>query len=98
MGLRYVVLARGARAVVASMWPVADQVSAELMARFYRTLLQEQLRVAPALSDAMRTTIEGRFKDPGLMGSLRSDRGQSRWNLSNNTKPEKSHGETRHGD
>jgi CHAT domain-containing protein len=66
MGLRYVVLARGARAVVASMWPVADQVSAELMARFYKTLLQEQLRVAPALSDAMRTTIEGRFKDPGL--------------------------------
>jgi CHAT domain-containing protein len=66
MGLRYVVLARGARAVVASMWPVADQVSAELMARFYKTLLQEQLRVAPALSDAMRTTIKGRFKDPGL--------------------------------
>lgn len=66
MGLRYVVLARGARAVVASMWPVADQVSAELMARFYKTLLQEQLRVAPALSDAMRTTIDGRFKDPGL--------------------------------
>jgi CHAT domain-containing protein len=66
MGLRYVVLARGARAVVASMWPVADQVSAELMARFYRTLLQEQLRAAPALSDAMRVAIKGRFKDPGL--------------------------------
>ena len=66
MGLRYVVLARGARAVVASMWPVADQVSAELMARFYRTLLQEQRRVGPALSDAMRVAITGRFKDPGL--------------------------------
>ena len=66
MGLRYVVLARGARAVVASMWPVADQLSAELMARFYRTLLQEHLRVAPALSDAMRASIKGRFKDPGL--------------------------------
>lgn len=66
MGLRYVVLARGARAVVASMWPVADQVSAEQMARFYKALLQEQLRVAPALGDAMRTTIKGRFKDPGL--------------------------------
>ncbi len=66
MGLRYVVLARGAHAVIASMWPVADQASAELMARFYRTLLHEQLRVAPALSDAMRTAIKGRFKDPGL--------------------------------
>ncbi len=66
MGLRYVVLARGARAVVASMWPVADQLSAELMARFYQTLLQEHLRVAPALSDAMRASIKGRFKDPGL--------------------------------
>jgi CHAT domain-containing protein len=66
MGLRYVVLARGARAVVASMWPVADQVSAELMARFYRTLLQEQRHVGPALSDAMRAAITGRFKDPGL--------------------------------
>jgi CHAT domain-containing protein len=66
MGLRYVVLARGARAVVASMWPVADQVSADLMADFYKTLLQDQRRVAPALSNAMRTAIKGRFKDPGL--------------------------------
>ena len=54
------------RAVVASMWPVADQVSAELMARFYKTLLQDPLRVEPALSDAMRMAIKGRFKDPGL--------------------------------
>ena len=40
--------------------------NAELMARFYRTLLQEQRRVGPALSDAMRVAITGRFKDPGL--------------------------------
>jgi CHAT domain-containing protein len=66
MGLRYVVLARGAQAVIASMWPVADQVSAELMARFYTTLLKDELRVTPALSDAMRAAIKGRFKDPGL--------------------------------
>jgi CHAT domain-containing protein len=66
MGLRYVVLARGARAVIASMWPVADQVSAELMANFYGTLLRNGLRVAPALSDAMRAEIAGRFRDPGL--------------------------------
>ena len=66
MGLRYVVLARGARSVVASMWPVADQMSAELMASFYGTLLQEHRRVAPALGDAMRASIKGRFKDPGL--------------------------------
>src|SRR5262249_22109992 len=64
MGLRYVVIARGARAVIASMWPVADQVSAELMARFYGTLLQDRVPVAPALADAMRTAIKGRFKDP----------------------------------
>jgi CHAT domain-containing protein/tetratricopeptide (TPR) repeat protein len=67
MGLRYVVLARGARAVIASLWPVADRVSAELMANFYGTLLQNQRQVAPALSDAMRAAIAGgRFKDPGL--------------------------------
>jgi CHAT domain-containing protein len=66
MGLRYVVLARGAQAVIASMWPVADQVSAELMAQFYTTLLKDELRVTPALSDAMRAAIKGRFKDPGL--------------------------------
>ncbi|MEJ0038770.1 MAG: CHAT domain-containing protein [Gammaproteobacteria bacterium] len=66
VGLRYVVLSRGAQAVISSLWPVADQVSAELMARFYTALLRDQSRVSPALSDAMRAAMTGRFRDPGL--------------------------------
>jgi hypothetical protein len=38
MGLRYVVLARGARAVVASLWDVLDEPTSELMTAFYRSV------------------------------------------------------------
>jgi CHAT domain-containing protein len=40
IGLRYAALARGARTVVASLWPVSDGISAELMTDMYRELME----------------------------------------------------------
>jgi CHAT domain-containing protein len=42
----------GARRVVASLWQVDDLATAELMARFYRGMLNEKLRPAEALRRA----------------------------------------------
>jgi CHAT domain-containing protein len=63
IGLRYVVLARGAESVVSSLWPIADQVTAQVMSRFYPLLLNGT-RVEAALGSAMRTMIQGNFSDP----------------------------------
>ncbi|MBS0396169.1 MAG: CHAT domain-containing protein, partial [Proteobacteria bacterium] len=38
MGLAYTALARGARAVVASLWPVSDEMAVTVMTEFYRGL------------------------------------------------------------
>ena len=42
----------GSPRVVASLWKVADAASAELMTRFYRGMLKENLRPAAALRAA----------------------------------------------
>jgi CHAT domain-containing protein len=42
----------GVPSVVATLWRVADQPTAELMARFYRRLLTDKMRPAAALRDA----------------------------------------------
>jgi CHAT domain-containing protein len=63
IGLRYVVLARGAQSVVSSLWPIADQVTGQVMSQFYPQLLNGT-RVEAALGSAMRTMIRGRFSDP----------------------------------
>jgi CHAT domain-containing protein len=63
IGLRYVVLARGAESVVSSLWPIADQVTAQVMTQFYPLLLNGT-RVEAALSAAMRKMLEGPFSDP----------------------------------
>jgi CHAT domain-containing protein len=65
IGLRYAALARGAHAVVASLWSVPDGVSADLMTDFYRHMGQAGRNrsggapssVAAALTEAMRDML-----------------------------------------
>ncbi|HUK01259.1 MAG TPA: CHAT domain-containing protein, partial [Steroidobacteraceae bacterium] len=70
IGLRYVVLARGAQSVVASLWPVPDRAAAELMASFYASLLHDHTDVVEALSNASRRMLQGEFKDPGVWAAF----------------------------
>lgn len=78
LGLRYVVLARGAESVVASLWEVPDRTTELLMQKFYLGLLDEQQRPETALALAMRQTLREGPQDPALwagftatVGSLR---------------------------
>jgi CHAT domain-containing protein len=64
IGLRYAALARGAHAVVASLWSVSDGVSADLMTDLYRHMGQAghnrsggASSVAAALTEAMRDVL-----------------------------------------
>jgi len=67
LGLGYTTLARGSRSVVASLWPVADEMSAALMTEFYRYLLGGSMRAESALSAAMRAVlVRDPLADPAL--------------------------------
>jgi CHAT domain-containing protein len=70
VGLQYVVLARGARSVVSSLWPALDQVTAELMVKFYSGLLDSHSSVIAAWNAASRATLVGRYADPGSWGAF----------------------------
>jgi CHAT domain-containing protein len=70
IGLRYVILARGAKSVVASLWPVPDQISAQLMPLFYAELINEDHSVVAALSGAMRKVIARSTSDPAMWGAF----------------------------
>lgn len=55
----------GVPRVVASLWQVRDEATAELMARFYRAMLVEDLAPAAALRAAqLALRHERRFRDP----------------------------------
>lgn len=55
----------GSRRVVASLWSVPDQATAELMGRFYRAMVEEQLAPAAALRRAqLSMSKERRWRDP----------------------------------
>jgi CHAT domain-containing protein len=64
--LRYVVLARGAQSVIASLWAVPDRSTATLMQTFYKGLLQENLRPESALTLAMRQMLQQGPRDPAF--------------------------------
>jgi CHAT domain-containing protein len=70
IGLRYAALARGARAVVASLWPVTDGITERLMTDMYRQMLLESAdsqAVVAALSTAMRQALaDAPSLDPAL--------------------------------
>ena len=69
VGLRYAALARGARSVVASLWPVADAMAADLMTDMYRYITVDGYPVATALSAALRAAlVRSPALDPALWG------------------------------
>jgi CHAT domain-containing protein len=68
--LRYVLLARGAESVVASLWAVPDRSTATLMQNFYKGLLQENLRPESALTLAMRQMVRQGLRDPAFWASF----------------------------
>ena len=71
IGISSTVLARGAHAVVASLWPVSDEIGATLMTEFYRHLLRDSMSAPAALAAAMRTVVsrEG-AADPALWAAF----------------------------
>lgn len=71
MGIGSTVLARGARAVVASLWPVSDEIGAELMTEFYRHLLHDSMSAPGALAAAMRSAVSrDAAADPALWAAF----------------------------
>jgi CHAT domain-containing protein/tetratricopeptide (TPR) repeat protein len=71
VGLGSTMLARGARAVVASLWPVADETGERLMTDFYRHLLRDSLSPERALGVAMRSVVSrDRSADPAFWAAF----------------------------
>ncbi len=70
IGLQYVVLARGARSVVSSLWPAIDRATADVMVKFYSVLLHQHATVISAWSAASRAALEGPYADPGIWGAF----------------------------
>lgn len=65
LGLTRGLMMAGVPRVLASLWQVRDQATAELMARFYRALLTERQPPAAALRSAqLALRGERRFRDP----------------------------------
>ena len=71
VGIDSTVLARGARAVVGSLWPVSDEIGAKLMTEFYQHLLRDSMSAPAALAAAMRTVVSReRAADPALWAAF----------------------------
>jgi CHAT domain-containing protein len=69
VGLRYAALARGARSVVGSLWPVSDAIAADLMTDMYRNITADGQPVEVALSVAIRSAlVRTPSLDPALWG------------------------------
>jgi CHAT domain-containing protein len=71
VGIGSTTLARGARAVVASLWPVSDEIGARLMTEFYRHLLHDSMSPPAALGAAMRSVVShDPSADPALWAAF----------------------------
>jgi len=71
VGIGSTMLARGARAVVASLWPVSDEIGASLMTEFYRRVLQDSMSPQAALGTAMRSVMShDATADPALWAAF----------------------------
>lgn len=56
IGLRYAALARGAHTVVASLWPVSDGITADLMTDMYRAIQANDAKEGPVSSEDVVAT------------------------------------------
>jgi CHAT domain-containing protein/tetratricopeptide (TPR) repeat protein len=71
IGMSSTMLARGARAVVASLWPVPDEIGARLMTEFYQHMLHDSMGPEAALGTAMRSIASHeRSADPALWAAF----------------------------
>jgi CHAT domain-containing protein len=71
VGIGSTTLARGARAVVASLWPVSDEIGARLMTEFYQHLLRDSMSPTAALGAAMRSVVSrDATADPALWAAF----------------------------
>ncbi len=69
IGLRYAALARGARSVVGTLWPVSDAIAADVMTDMYRGITANGQPVELALSGAIRSALARTPSlDPALWG------------------------------
>jgi CHAT domain-containing protein len=71
VGISSTVLARGAHAVVASLWSVSDEMGAQIMTEFYRHLLHDSMSAPAALGAAMRSVVSrDGSADPALWAAF----------------------------
>jgi CHAT domain-containing protein len=71
IGMSSTMLARGARAVVASLWPVPDEIGARLMTEFYQHMLQDSMGPEAALGTTMRSiALHEPSADPALWAAF----------------------------
>ncbi len=71
VGLTSTLLARGARTVVASLWPVPDEIAARQMSEFYQHMLRDSMAPEAALGAVMRSAaVRERSSDPALWGAF----------------------------
>jgi CHAT domain-containing protein/tetratricopeptide (TPR) repeat protein len=71
VGMSSTILARGARAVVASLWPVPDEIGARLMTEFYQHMLHDSMAPEAALGTAMRSMVlQDQRADPALWAAF----------------------------
>lgn len=66
LGLASIAIRAGARSALASLWAVNDQASSELVAGFYRQLLEPGVSKAGALQQAQLSLLDDlRYRHPG---------------------------------
>jgi CHAT domain-containing protein len=71
VGISSTMLARGAKAVVASLWPVSDEIGARLMTELYRHMLHDSMSAPAALGTAMREVVAPNASaDPALWAAF----------------------------
>ena len=67
VGISYAALARGAGAVISSLWRVPDEMSAHLMTEFYGHLINDSMSPPSAWSASIRSILDRNpMADPAL--------------------------------